>query len=53
MIVTELLHGGSLFEYIDKWSYITEDAAVKLFFKIFKSLAYLHSIGIMHRNLKP
>ncbi|CAD8138585.1 unnamed protein product [Paramecium octaurelia] len=53
IIVQELIIGGNLDQYLLKWPLLSEEKASKLFFKLFKSLAYLHSKGVMHRDLKP
>ncbi|CAD8057114.1 unnamed protein product [Paramecium sonneborni] len=53
IIVQEFIIGGNLDLYLQKWPLLSEEKASKLFFKLFKSLAYLHSKGIMHRDLKP
>ena len=45
--------GGNLDSYIHKFPLLSEDKACKLFFKLFKAIAYLHSKNIMHRDLKP
>ncbi|CAG8487736.1 2777_t:CDS:2 [Acaulospora morrowiae] len=52
-LVTELAHGGELFDRIcAKGSYNERDAA-NLVKSITDAVAYLHDNGIVHRDLKP
>ena len=52
-IVTELMEGGELFDYICDQEQLTEKEAVLIVRRISSALAYLHSNNIIHRDLKP
>ncbi|KAJ3127931.1 hypothetical protein HK100_009463 [Physocladia obscura] len=47
-----LLNGRELFEYIVRRNYLPEPEAVKFFAQIVVGVSYLHSVGIVHRDLK-
>ena len=52
-LIMELLSGGELFQRIvDKGCFPEEEAAV-LFAQIILSMDYLHSMNIVHRDVKP
>jgi len=51
-IVMEILQGGELYERIVKQKKFTEENAATITRQIFEALAYLHEIGIVHRDLK-
>jgi serine/threonine protein kinase len=51
--VLEYLAGGDLFEYLSKREFkITEDRARSIAHQIASALFYLHSYGIVHRDIK-
>lgn len=50
-IVTELLEGPELFEYVQK-NRLSETEARNLFSEILKAVQFVHSKGIVHRDLK-
>eukprot|EP00826_Nyctotherus_ovalis_P042928 TRINITY_DN4486_c0_g2_i2.p2 TRINITY_DN4486_c0_g2~~TRINITY_DN4486_c0_g2_i2.p2 ORF type:complete len:268 (+),score=93.12 TRINITY_DN4486_c0_g2_i2:1576-2379(+) len=53
-LVTELLEGGDLLDYLGKHDYrIPESHAAKIIRSLAAALYYLHSYGIIHRDLKP
>ena len=52
-IVTELMEGGELFDYICEKEQLTEAEAMQIVRRIASALAYLHCNGIIHRDLKP
>jgi len=52
-IVTEIVTGGPLFSWLESQNFqITEATAKDLTRDVAKGLAYLHSYGIVHRDLK-
>ena len=52
-IVLELLNGGDLFEYLEKRDFkIGENRARSLMHSLTTALFYLHSYGIVHRDIK-
>lgn len=52
-IVMELLSGGELFNRIVEKSCFPESEAKSLFAQIMLSMEYLHSLNIVHRDVKP
>jgi serine/threonine protein kinase len=53
-IVTELMEGGELFEYIvDEAAHLTEKEASNIVSRVARALDYMHSKGVLHRDLKP
>lgn len=51
-IVLEYASGGELFDYILKNKYLKDNAACRLFAQLVSGVYYLHSKGIVHRDLK-
>lgn len=51
-IVLEYALGGELFDYILLSKYLKENAAKKLFAQLVSGVDYMHSKGLIHRDLK-
>ncbi|KAJ3024141.1 UNVERIFIED_CONTAM: hypothetical protein HDU68_008307 [Siphonaria sp. JEL0065] len=51
-MIMEPCLGGELFEYIVRRNYLVEKDAVRFFAQIVTGVSYLHSVGIVHRDLK-
>jgi len=52
-IVMELLSGGELFNRIVEQGRFSEPDAAELFAQILLAMEYLHSLNIVHRDVKP
>jgi calcium-dependent protein kinase len=52
-IVTELIHGGELFDEISKRQNFTEQDASVIIKQILEAMAYCHGLNIVHKDLKP
>lgn len=52
-IVMEYVDGMTLKEMLAKTGLLPEDRALPIFHKILRGLAYAHSQGIIHRDIKP
>lgn len=52
-IVTELIHGGELFDEISKRQNFTEQDAAVIVKQILEAMAYCHGLNIVHKDLKP
>lgn len=51
-IVTELCCGGELFDYLVEKGRLSEDETRIIFGQLCLAVAYLHEVGIVHRDLK-
>ena len=52
-LVMELCEGGELFDYIVNHKNLPEEQACRFFQEIINALEYLHSMNIVHRDVKP
>mmetsp|Transcript_856 Transcript_856/g.2122 ORF Transcript_856/g.2122 Transcript_856/m.2122 type:complete len:450 (-) Transcript_856:31-1380(-) len=52
-IIMELVTGGELLERVIENEYYSEREAANLFHQMARAVAYLHGIGVVHRDIKP
>lgn len=52
-IVTELVKGIDLFEFVKEKKYLEEYNAAKIIQQLICGIRFLHSFEIVHRDLKP
>jgi calcium-dependent protein kinase len=52
-IVTEVLEGGELFDYIVQKKVLTELEACSILRKVLEGVNYCHQKGVAHRDIKP
>ena len=52
-LVLEYLQGGELFDRIRQKKKFTEAEASSLMRKIVSAVAFMHSKGVVHRDIKP
>jgi len=52
-VVSEILTGGELFDYIIKVGHLSEASAAKIMYQVLSAVVYCHSNGVVHRDLKP
>ncbi|CAK61798.1 unnamed protein product (macronuclear) [Paramecium tetraurelia] len=52
-VVMELLKGGNLSSYLDKYAPLSEKQTAQIIYKLLVSLNHINSFGIFHRDLKP
>jgi len=52
-VVSEVLTGGELFDYVIKLGHLSEATAAKIMQQVLSAVTYCHQNGIVHRDLKP
>jgi serine/threonine protein kinase len=52
-LIMEYASGGELFEYIVLKKKLPESEACRFFQQIINGITYLHTLGIVHRDMKP
>jgi serine/threonine protein kinase len=52
-IVTELVRGSDLFEFVKDYQYLDEYDAARIAQQVIVGVRFLHSFEIVHRDLKP
>jgi calcium-dependent protein kinase len=52
-LVTEYISGGELYETIITWKLFDEEKAYYIMSQVLSAVNYLHSKGIVHRDVKP
>ena len=52
-LVSEFIEGTSLKEYLQKNPVLEQDQCIDLMIRIAEAIAYSHSMGVIHRDIKP
>jgi calcium-dependent protein kinase len=52
-LVSEICHGGDLFDYIVETDFISEQMTAEIIEQVLSSVKYCHENNIVHRDLKP
>ncbi|KAM3140657.1 hypothetical protein pb186bvf_007255 [Paramecium bursaria] len=53
-LVLDYVRGGELFDYLDSQKQILGEKSIRnIMLPLFEGIEYLHSIGLIHRDLKP
>jgi calcium-dependent protein kinase len=52
-VVSELLTGGELFDYIVSSKHLSEPVAARIMHQVFSAVSFCHQNNIVHRDLKP
>ncbi len=52
-IVMEFVEGSTLAEFIEKHRWLVVPSALKIIMQVVDALEYMHSMGVIHQDLKP